>query len=345
MRLGKRLVLLTAAVLALAIGAAAAPSAAGPARDPQVGDQGNLGWVRCANLFQGTQEDVYLYPFGDPQHPTVLSHKSYGGVSSYMPVGGQYTVAVPPPRRGHQPGVDLHQLLVGAGINYTVASIKSGSGQKLRVLQDQMAGTTGEALVRVIQASAKESGVTVAIGADTLARDLASGSVTSYQTVRPGTPTVTFSASGGHASMPVSLPSGSVHTIVVLDGTSGLKIDNLTDAAGSKDTPKGGAATGFGGTVPPPGPDLAPWLATLAAGLLLAAGGVLGLRRSPPCLRRGVTGASRAADAHHWLRRADRRSPGPGSARWSPPGPPPPGRPRAPARRARAWSGHVAVPP
>src|SRR5580704_9797684 len=250
MRLGKRLVLLTVAVLALAAGVAAAPAAAWAGTRPQVGDQGSPGWVRCANLFQGTQEDVYLYPFGDPQHPTVLSHESYGGVSSYLPVG--------------------------AGINYTVASIKSGSGQKLQVLQDQMAGTKGEALVRVIQASAKEPQVTVVIGTDTLARNLASGSVTGYQAVRPGTPTITFSAAAGHASMPVSLPSGSVHTIVVLDGTSGLKIDNLTDAAGSKDTPKGGAATGFGGTAPPPGPDLAPWLVTLAAGLLLAAGGVFG---------------------------------------------------------------------
>jgi hypothetical protein len=282
MRMGKRLVLLTAAVLALASPLALAPSAAQAGTRPAVGDQGNIGWVRCANLSQGTQEDVYLYPFGDPQDPTVLSHQSYGGVSSYMPVGaGQYTLAVRPAgATASSPASISTSFMVGAGINYTVASIKSGSGQKLRVLQDQMAGTKGEALVRVIQASAKEPQVTVGIGADTLARDLASGSVTSYQTVRPGTPTVTFSASGGHASMPVSLPSGSVHTIVVLDGTSGLKIDNLTDAVGSKDTPKGGAATGFGGTAPPAGPVLAPWLATLAAGLLLAAGGVLGLRRS-----------------------------------------------------------------
>ena len=183
--------------------------------------------------------------------------------------------------------------MIGAGINYTVASIKPGPGRSCGCCSDQMAGTKGEALVRVIQASAKESGVTVGIGADTLARDLASGSVTGYQAVRPGTPTVTFSASGGHASMPVSLPSGSVHTIVVLDGASGLKIDNLTDAAGSKDTPQGGAATGFGGTVPPPGPALAPWLATLAAGLLLALAGTVGLRRSR---RSAITEASSRDD-------------------------------------------------
>src|ERR1700685_4480657 len=97
MRLGKRLVLLTAAVLALAGVTAAAPSAARAGTRPAVGDQGNIGWVRYANLFQGAQEDVYLYPFGDPQDPTVLSHQSYGGVSSYMPVGaGQYTLAVRP---------------------------------------------------------------------------------------------------------------------------------------------------------------------------------------------------------------------------------------------------------
>jgi hypothetical protein len=81
--------------------------------------------------------------------------------------------------------------------------------------------------------------------------------------------------------MPVTLAAGSVHTIVVLDGTSGLKIDNLTDAAASQAAAKGGAATGLGGTAPgPPAPGLAPWLATLAAGLLLAVAGGFGLRRS-----------------------------------------------------------------
>jgi hypothetical protein len=67
---------------------------------------------------------------------------------------------------------------------------------------------------------------------------------------------------------------------VVLDGASGLKIDNLTDAAGSMNSPRGGAATGFGGTAPPAGPGLAPWLGTLAGGVLLALAGSVGLRRS-----------------------------------------------------------------
>jgi hypothetical protein len=107
--------------------------------------------------------------------------------------------------------------------------------------------------------------------------------VTSYMSVQPGTQSVTFSASGQQTSMSVALTAGSVHTIVVLDSASGLKVDSLTDAAGSADAPMGGAATGFGGMAPlapRPAPGSAPWLATLAAGLLLMTVGVLGLRRS-----------------------------------------------------------------
>ena len=40
-------------------------------------------------------------------------------------------------------------------------------------------------------------------------------------------------------------------TLVVLDGTSGLEIVNLTDAAGNTAMPVGGVKTGFGGTAKP----------------------------------------------------------------------------------------------
>jgi hypothetical protein len=65
-----------------------------------------------------------------------------------------------------------------------------------------------------------------------------------------------------------------------------LRVDTLTDAAGIQDNPQGGAATGLGGTAPR-APDLSPWLATLAGGLLLAAAGALGLRRP-----RGIAAAA-----------------------------------------------------
>src|SRR5438876_5954603 len=286
MSLGRRLVLVAAVTALLGgptVAAASAASAAGAGQ----------GWVRCADLSPGTPEEVYLYPFGNPSHPTVLMHQGYGSVSEYMPVSaGQYTLAMRPPgASASSPPTVSTSFMVSAGSNYTVASIGSASSQRLKVLDDQMAAAAGsKALVRVIQASVKQPQVTVSVGPNVLARELAFGSASSYQSVQPGSPTVTFSAQGGHAAMAVKLTAGSVHTLVVLDGSSGLRIDNLTDAAGSTDSPKGGAATGFGGTAPRPGPGLAPWLGTLAGGVLLAVAGGFGLRRS----RRTAAGASAA---------------------------------------------------
>ena len=286
MRFGRRFVLLTSFVILLGgSGAALSPAASAIGKPGAAADQG---FVRCADLSPGTPENIYLYPFGNPMHPTVLMHDGYGSVSAYMPVAaGQYTVAMRPAGAASSspPSVST-SFMVGAGTNYTVASIGSASGRKLEILTDQTAGQAGHnALVRVIQASAKQPKVTVSVGGHTLARQLTFGAATSYQAVEPGTPTVTFVAPGGRAARTVRLPAGSVHTIVVLDEASGskLKIDSLTDAAASRDTaPKGGAATGMGGTAPGAdgGPGSVPWLATLAGGLLLAVAGGFGLRRS-----------------------------------------------------------------
>ena len=289
MRLARRLVLLTA-VTALLSGPVAAQAATSPAASAAAANQG---WVRCANLAPGTPEDVYLYPFGNPDHPIVLTHEGYGygSVSDYMPVSaGQYTVAMRPAgaSAASPPSISV-SFMVSAGSNYTVASIGSVTARRLEVLQDQMAGAAeSKTLVRVIQASLKQPRVTVSVGSDILASQLAFGAASAYQAVPPGTPTVTFSTPGGHVAIPVTLAAGSVHTIVVLDGTSGLRIDTLTDAAGSPDVPRGGAATGLGGTAPGGGAGLTPWLGTLAGGLLLVAAGVFGLRRSrvrkPGCI-------------------------------------------------------------
>jgi Domain of unknown function (DUF4397) len=241
------------------------------------------GWVRCANLSPGNPAvDIYLLAFGNSGNPTVLRHVSYGDVSSYTAVGaGQYTVAMRPVGApASSPPVVSTSFMVSAGTNYTVASLGPATARRIEVLKDQMAAPKGSALVRVIQASLKQDEVTVSYGGDVLARQLAFGAVTSYMSVPPGTQTVKFSASGQQTTMSVTLAAGSVHTIVVLDGASGLNVGNLTDAVGSSNAPVGGAATGFGGMAPRPAAGSAPWLAALAAGLLLITVGVLGLRRS-----------------------------------------------------------------
>ena len=80
-------------------------------------------------------------------------------------------------------------------------------------------------------------------------------------------------------------PANTIHTLVVLDGSGGLRIDSLQDAVGSQTMPAGAAATGLGGTAPrAPGSSPMPWLLSLAGGGLLTAAGVSRLRRT----RRGT---------------------------------------------------------
>jgi hypothetical protein len=261
----------TAALVAAASPAASAASAATPD-----------GWIRIAHLSpQAPAMDMYVYPFGNPGRPLVLKDVSYGAVSAYMLVRpGQYTVAM----RGFgapassKPALTT-SFMVGAGAAYTLAALGPDPGLRTEVLKDQMATPAGKAVVRVLQASLRQHLVTVSYGPDILARQLAFGAATSYATVSPGARTIRFVAPGQHTAMPVTLAAGTVHTIVVLDASSGLKVDAVTDAAGSQIMPNGAVAAGFGGTAPRPPADPAPWLATIAVGALLAAAGLVRLRR------------------------------------------------------------------
>ncbi len=96
-----------------------------------------------------------------------------------------------------------------------------------------------------------------------------------------------------HTSTQHGLGANTVHTIVVLDSAFGMKVDDLTDAVGIKAMPKGGTATGFGGTAPRSPVDLAPWQLMVLAGLLLTAVGVVGFARPrrAAAVRRGTTAA------------------------------------------------------
>ena len=263
------------AALVAATSAAAATAPAGSAAAQH-------GWVRIAHLSpEAPAMDIYLYPFGSPGHPTVLRDVRYGNVSAYMAVPpGQYTVAM----RGFGAPATSHPALitnfmVGAKTTYTVAALGPDPGLRVEILQNQIATHAGKALVRVVQASLKQNRVTVSYGPTVLARQLVFGSATQYVAVSPGKRTIQLSAPGQRTTMSVTLTADTVHTIVVLDGPSGLKADNLTDAVGSRKMPAGGANTGFGGTAPHPPASPAPWLLIIAAGALLTAAGFAGLRR------------------------------------------------------------------
>jgi hypothetical protein len=244
---------------------------------------GGDGWIQLAHLSPNTPPvDVYLYSFGDPKAMVVLHHVAYGTVSPYEKVAsGEYTVAMR--GAGAKPGsppVLSTNVTIASGAAYTVAGLGPASGLRLQVLRDRLTTPKGESLVRVIQASLRDHKVTVTAGPQVLARGLAFGSVTGYGTADPGTWIVHVTGASGMATQSVTLTAGTIHTLVVLDGASGLMIDNLVNAAGSAVIPKGGAATGLGGTAPVPAPSPAPWAAVIAAGALCAATAAYWLRKA-----------------------------------------------------------------
>lgn len=272
----KLLMVIAASALLLGIPAAAASASSTT----------GTGWIRLAHLSPNTPAvDVYLYSFNDSSAMIVLHHVAYGTVSPYESVqAGDYSVAMRAAgaSAASQPVLST-SVTITAGHAYTVAGMGPESGLRLQVMDDDLTTPSGQALVRVIQASLKQQEVKVSLGSDVLSGSLKFASVSAYQPVTPGTDTVDVSpvsAGAGNASSKVTLGAGTVHTLVVLDGASGLEVVSLEDASGSGKPPLGGVQTGFGGTAPHgPGSPL-PWLAAIGAGSLLVLTGGLRLRRN-----------------------------------------------------------------
>jgi hypothetical protein len=244
------------------------------------------GWIRLAHLSPNTPAvDVYLYSFDNSKAMIVLRHVAYGTVSPYESVqAGDYSVAMRAAGASatSQPVLST-SVTIAAGHAYTVAGMGPESGLRLQVLDDDLTTPSGQALVRVIQASLKQQQVKVTLGSTVLAGSLKFASVSAYQAVTPGTETVSVSAvsaGAGDANSSVTLAAGTVHTLVVLDGASGLEVVSLEDASGSGKPPLGGVQTGFGGTAPHGPGSPVPWLVAIGAGSLLALTGGLRLRRN-----------------------------------------------------------------
>ncbi|HEY1623249.1 MAG TPA: DUF4397 domain-containing protein [Streptosporangiaceae bacterium] len=264
-------------LLALGLGVAVA----GTARASE-GSGSGTGWIRLAHLSPNTPAvDVYLYSFGNSNAMIVLHHVSYGTVSQYQEVAaGDYSVAMRPAGAAASTEAVLSASVdIAPGHAYTVAGMGPESGLRLAVLDDELTTPSGQALVRVIEASLKQRVATVTFDGSMIAHKVTFGSVSSYQAVPPGTGSVAVTDGSGHVSSQVALKADTVHTLVVLDGTNGLETVNLLDAAGNTDDPVGGVATGFGGTAPHGPSSPVPWLAAIVAGLALATVAALRLRR------------------------------------------------------------------
>jgi Domain of unknown function (DUF4397) len=275
------LMLLAASALLLGIPAAATAFASSATT--------GTGWIRLAHLSPNTPAvDVYLYSFDNSKAMIVLHHVAYGTVSPYESVqAGDYSVAMRAAGASatSQPVLST-SVTIAAGHAYTVAGMGPESGLRLQVLDDALTTPSGQALVRVIQASLKQQEVKVTLGSTVLSDSLKFASVSAYQAVTPGTESVSVSAGGTDANSSVTLAAGTVHTLVMLDGANGLEIVNLEDASGSGKPPLGGVQTGFGGTAPHGPGSPVPWLVAIGAGSLLALTGGLRLRRNRQLIAR-----------------------------------------------------------
>lgn len=241
------------------------------------------GWIRLAHLSPNTPAvDVYLYSFGNSNAQIVLHHVAYGTVSPYEAVtAGDYSVAMRASGASatSQPVLST-SVTIKADHAYTVAGMGPESGLRLQVLSDDLTTPPGKSLVRVIQASLKQQTVKVTCGGKTIVPKSSFASVSSYQAIPAGTWTMAAISGNVTASQRITLAAGTVHTLVVLDGASGLEMISLEDAAGAGKPPLGSVTTGFGGTAPHgPGSPL-PWAALIGAGSLLALTGGFSVRRN-----------------------------------------------------------------
>ncbi len=142
--------------------------------------------------------DVYLYSFGDSSAHIVLHHVAYGTVSPYEAVtAGDYSVAMRPAGApAASQAVLSTSVTVVAGHAYTVAGVGPQSGLRLQVMDDDLTTPAGKALVRVIQASLKQQSVGVSWDGTVVKSKLPFDSMTSYETVTPGTEMVAVTGSG-----------------------------------------------------------------------------------------------------------------------------------------------------
>ena len=252
----------------------------------------STGWIRWGNWSPSAPNfDIYLNSFGG-SGMTVIRHVRYGHVSDYRAIPtGQYTVAM---RDSGAPATSPPMLSasvqVAPGMAYTIVSMGAPSHLGVQVLKESMTSSPGKALVRIVQESVAQHRVTVNADGRKLGGPLQLGSYTGFLALSPGRQAIHATGYSATATRHLLLRANTIHTLVVLDNQGGLRIHSLQDAVGSQAMPIGGAATGLGGTAPKPGTSPAPWLAIMAGGGLLAALGVIGLRRNRRRAAHAVTG-------------------------------------------------------
>jgi hypothetical protein len=226
--------------------------------------------VAVAPLPPGSRE-----PLTDPG-PDLVTGLSYGAVSDAADLApGTYAVSVRAAGSERTvPPVLSARVEVPAGAARTVTLGGRFADLRLGELADDLsAPPPGSARVRVLAAAGEVPALDVGVrGGPSLATALPFGTAGEARIVPAGPAALTVGGgSGSAAEVPVSFASGSVVTLIVLDGPDGgLTVRPVLDAAGPTVVPAGGVEAGTGGFAVLPAVPL--------AGVLLMGLGVAGRR-------------------------------------------------------------------
>ncbi len=237
-------VLLTAGLVALAAG----PAAAAPAAEA---------YVRLAHLSPDTpQVDVYVDAVAAPEDSLVVPGVAYGAVSPYrlLPAGSYVVSMRPAGAPASAPAVISLTVDAQPGRAYTIAGVGRSTELGLSVLEDRLdVPAPDRASVRVVNASLTEPVVDCGrAGGPPWARDVRFGTATGYADVPLGTWDLAVTSGGrSAATLPVDLESNSVYTVVLVDGAGGVEATLHTDSTGAGSVPVGavdaGTAAGLSG--------------------------------------------------------------------------------------------------
>ena len=237
-----RAVLIATAVAALALVAIPVPAMAATP----------TGWVRVAHLSPDTQPvDVRLASLGGSSKVLSIHDVSYGSVSKYwsLPVGN-YAVAMRKAgsAASSTPVVSTFVSISSGGAD-TVAVFGTNADLKTKVIPDALTlPRAGTARVRVVQASTSSAPVTVtAAPSTTIVSDASTTTVSPYADVKAGTWKLTAVSGTKSTTETVSLKTGQIASVLVLDDASGgIVLRRVLDSASVGGVPKGYLATGGG---------------------------------------------------------------------------------------------------
>jgi hypothetical protein len=263
----------TAGVVALLLGALALPVTAG-AQEERAG-------VRVLHLSPDAPKvDVYV------DGTRTLAGVAFKTATKHAQVpAGTHTVEIRP--AGSATGaraLATTRATVAPGAAYTLAAVGLAAKLQVLVLEDDFtAPPPGKAKLRGIDASPQSPPIDIAIaGGPVLFRNLTFPKATPFATIDAGSMALEVRLAGTDRVVFRSgarpMPAGAILTVAgTVSPTGTIEVLPILDAAGAGATPRGGIATGAGGSAPAEGTGLAGSLA--AAGLALVVGGAIAARR------------------------------------------------------------------